>query len=109
MLHQPCLFDRVLQVGGGSKVRSTPSSRQMMKSSIVDDAKRVEGFGSTLKAIDVEGGVAGDSDKADADDEDDDDDEDEDDDETLEKVEGGKGDESKRKKRTKPSKKGGKK
>ena len=102
----------MLQIGGVTKIRSTPSSRQMMKSSIVDDSKRVGGFGGTLKAIDVEGSVVGENDQAngDDDDEDDDDDDDDDDDETLEKVDSDKNDESsKRKRRTKPAKKGGKK
>ena len=112
ILHYPCFTESypVLQVGGVTKIRSSPSSRQMMKSSIVDDSKRVEGFGSTLKAIDVEGSVVGEKDNADADDEDDDDDDDDDDDETLEKGDADKTDESSnRKRRTKPSKKGGKK
>ena len=95
-------------VGSAPKTRGpSSSSRELLRSTVVEDAKKVGGFGATLKAIDTEGtvsaggeaGVAAEGAKEGAVDEGDDDDGDDEDDSAA-------SDAPKRKKRTKPSKKG---
>ena len=105
---------------GGAAVKTrgpSSSSREMMRSTVVEDSKKVGGFGATLKAIDVEGSVAaasapeagagaGAAAAASDDDEDDGDDDDEEDDKDAA---ASTSDAPKRKKRTKPASKKGKK